>query len=939
MPHAEGDGAETAPDQLIAQLQRVTEQLAASSTPQEVFDIILEPALHALNAIAGTVLLVSADGEHLQRMATRGAEAGAPTIWQDRPLNGDGPSVDALRRQQPLFFEHQGELTRAYPDLEGHSGAATPVATAVLPMLLGERPLGVIVLDFSEPHRFTRQERYFLRTLGAQCAIALSRATLTRTLQGQLDDRRQAMEQDASAYQAFVAFSEAVGEGTDRPALVQLAIAALRAQFPDSSVMYSEPDAERWTLRAWSEDLSPDAVTRLTAGMPGSALFVASAVQAGRAVFTTYESVQQRQIAGADGLAAHVPITVNGAVTCILSLVVRGRREWVPRDQAVVRAVGRTLELALERQVHLLGLEERSRQLDDQAAALDVFTAFTELVANETDVSALSRKAFEVMDAHFKAYSSAYYEREGPLWKARVWTPNLETVLVQQIRAGLPLDVPSFAQAFQSRQPVFIDGWDPERDGVEHTEMFGPVCIYPLVVDGQVLGIFTVGLRVGDQWRSRDRALMHALGRSLTLALERTGNARQLEQRNAELEARTRALEGFADLTRDLSADADRHELVRRAQEVVMSLLGDGYALYYERDGARWRNRVQVGTVGHPDLQAFIDAGPPVGETPSVDVPWFTRQALYQDQYARGSDTPESMVQHVGTTASLPVLRQGEVVGVFITVLFAQRAWTGVDRAVLESTTRSLTLALERAASASQLMQRTRDLERSNQELEQFAYVASHDLQEPLRTIASFSQLLAMKYGGQLDDKADMYIRVIGDATARMGTLLQDLLAFSRVGAGVPRQDIVDLQVILTQVQQDLQAQVQLSAAQVQVGPLPRVTGEGTQLRQLFQNLVGNALKFRHADRAPLVQVEAQDLGDHVRIAVRDNGIGIEPVYFERIFTIFQRLHNRDRYEGSGIGLSIARKIVERHGGQLWLESRQGEGTTFFLTLPKGPTP
>ncbi|CAM3829043.1 ATP-binding protein [Deinococcus saxicola] len=167
-----------------------------------------------------------------------------------------------------------------------------------------------------------------------------------------------------------------------------------------------------------------------------------------------------------------------------------------------------------------------------------------------------------------------------------------------------------------------------------------------------------------------------------------------------------------------------------------------------------------------------------------------------------------------------------------------------------------------------------------------------------------------------------------------MAQLLQDLLAFSRVASEAGAHQPVDMRVTLAQVVQDLDAQIERTGAQLEVGEVPGVRGDASQMRQLFQNLIGNALKFSHPERTPVVRVEAWQGDDMVQFSVQDNGIGIAPEYFERIFTIFQRLHTRQRYEGSGIGLSITRKIVERHGGQVWLESTPEVGTTFYFTLP-----
>ena len=228
------------------------------------------------------------------------------------------------------------------------------------------------------------------------------------------------------------------------------------------------------------------------------------------------------------------------------------------------------------------------------------------------------------------------------------------------------------------------------------------------------------------------------------------------------------------------------------------------------------------------------------------------------------------------------------------------------------------------------------DLARSNAELERFAYVASHDLQEPLRMVSSYTQLLAKRYKGKLDANADEFISYAVDGASRMQKLINDLLALSRVGTQAKASEPVDTAVTLARVLSDMQPTLEAAGATV-VKPdhLPTVLADGTQVGQLFQNLLGNALKFR-GETAPSVEirVEPVESGGFWQFAFQDNGIGIEPQYFERIFVIFQRLHSKESYPGTGIGLAICKKIVERHGGRLWLESRVGEGTTFFFTLP-----
>ncbi len=226
------------------------------------------------------------------------------------------------------------------------------------------------------------------------------------------------------------------------------------------------------------------------------------------------------------------------------------------------------------------------------------------------------------------------------------------------------------------------------------------------------------------------------------------------------------------------------------------------------------------------------------------------------------------------------------------------------------------------------------DLRRSNAELEQFAYVASHDLQEPLRKVASFCQLLERRYAEQLDDRARQYIGFAVDGANRMQGLINDLLEFSRVGRLHTDHGPVDLDALLTRTEDSLSVVLEESGAQLRHDPLPTVHGDATQLGMMLQNLVSNAVKFRSPDRPPRIDVTVERRGALWEIAVADNGIGIEATYAEKVFVIFQRLHTRETYPGNGIGLALCKKIVEYHGGTIALDPGHGPGARIVLTLP-----
>lgn len=226
------------------------------------------------------------------------------------------------------------------------------------------------------------------------------------------------------------------------------------------------------------------------------------------------------------------------------------------------------------------------------------------------------------------------------------------------------------------------------------------------------------------------------------------------------------------------------------------------------------------------------------------------------------------------------------------------------------------------------------NLLRSNTELESFAYVASHDLQEPLRVVASYMQLLENKYGDQLDERASKYIHNSIDAAIRMKNLIIDLLEFSNIDTSGENLEKIDTNELLDSILEDLSISINENSAKINIEELPNIEGDIGQIRQLFQNLISNAIKFKHKERNSIIDISAKVNGAMTTFYVTDNGIGMKTEYFDRIFTIFQRLHHRQQYPGTGIGLSICKKIIELHGGEISVESEEDKGSTFIFTLP-----
>ncbi len=282
---------------------------------------------------------------------------------------------------------------------------------------------------------------------------------------------------------------------------------------------------------------------------------------------------------------------------------------------------------------------------------------------------------------------------------------------------------------------------------------------------------------------------------------------------------------------------------------------------------------------------------------------------LYHVQPDTGLSEPER---------SLPILTGFSCVAGFGVGMYDARAKTQTEK-------------LERQ---NRLLERTQtQLEESNERLEQFAYAASHDLREPLRMVSSYLQLIERRYGDDLDEDGEEFLDYAIDGSDRMRRMIDGLLDYSRVDTQGEPFEPVALDAVLADVCTDLEVQIVDTRAEIEFGALPRVEGDADQLRQLFQNLVANAIEYS-GDEPPQIEIDAERNGENWIVSVRDRGIGIDPAEQERIFEVFQRLHGRDEHPGAGIGLALCERIVERHGGEIWVESERGSGSTFSVTLP-----
>ncbi|WP_291430724.1 ATP-binding protein [Deinococcus sp.] len=761
----------------------------------------------------------------------------------------------------------------------------------------------------------TEQDRALLRATGPLICAALTR-------QPRLEDGRPGQDRE-SALRAFMLLTERLGADLEPDALIRSAEQGVRQLLPDVTAAYLGRRSGLWKLFS---DAHPALLAALRGGQP---------------VFVDHWYGEQRL----PGTRAYRAVAAqaflrDGQIVGLMCVGTTDHDTWTELERGIFTAACRSLHLALSRAWHV-------QQLAEERAALAAFVSFEEQVTDSRDPAELAGRAAEVLVGALRGVSVAFFGNAGGQWRPVLLPDDLPDGLVAELARGVSMDTPTSRCLMQTRAATFVPDWQAPPDVLSSGHGFMALALHPTYLGSRLVGLLIMGKRAAPDWSERERRVFSAVGRSLSMALDRSANDELLRDQNAALHAQTRSLEAFAQLSADLGAQEDRYALIRRAQEVALSLLADGFAVYYEPEGGLWRLRAQVGSLRDPELQAAVDAGLDFERSLTLLTPWKTGEAYYQDSYDADTDGLRQTEAVVGATACLPLTVRGERTGVFCIAQFHARTWSAADRSLLSSVTQSLSLALDRAQSVMDLRHYSDKLELSNaamhaanEELEAFAYSVSHDLRAPVRHITGFSDLLRKALGDTLDanPKASRALQVITDSAAHMNELIDAMLNLSRTARQELRVDDVNLAALTEDVRRDLTPDLQGRAIHWNVAPLPTVKGDPTLLRQVLFNLIGNAVKYTSQREQAVIDVWAERRGDDWAVHIRDNGVGFDSRYAHKLFGVFQRLHRPEDFGGTGVGLANVRRILLRHEGTWAATGEPGQGATFTFTLPaSGP--
>ena len=655
-----------------------------------------------------------------------------------------------------------------------------------------------------------------------------------------------------------------------------------------------------------------------------------------------------------------VPIIMERETLGLIELGSRRPCTFRPEDVRLLEAIGNQVGLAVQK-ARLL--HETERRANEQGALNLIAKAISQSLRTDELLNIALEKVFEVTGR----------ER----LSIRLKNSATGTMTLAAHRGFLPAELEELRrpssdaiseEVLATGQPLVINNSPAIGNAEVLSPGKNPASLIPIKAGIHVVGILGVSALQPSRFELRELELLEAIGNMIGVALE---NARLF----SETEARYRELKTLQAISDTILESLDLTIMMERILDKTFEIGGFeiGVIRLLDRDHERLK---LVASRGHRDRENVVrhyETSEKKSTARIIAEVMATKQTKVKD-LSKSDGMRTFRREGVCTVVAIPLHTQQDVLGIIqlgsrtarefqeselrILDAIGNQAGIAIQKARLYDESQRAQAALkEKAAelarsntdlqhsaqevkSAKEKLERVNsmltvqaaELSRSNTELEQFAYVASHDLQEPLRMVASYVQLLARRYKGKLDSEAEEFIGFAVDGSKRMQALIQALLAYSRIGTKAQQFAPTDCEVVLEMALKNLQIAIEDSQARITHEPLPTVMGDATQLGQLFQNLIGNAIKFR-GEKLPAVHVAAERQGQEWLFSFRDDGIGIDPQYAERIFVIFQRLHTKEEYPGTGIGLALCRKIVERHGGRIWVESEPQSGSTFRFTL------
>ncbi len=639
-----------------------------------------------------------------------------------------------------------------------------------------------------------------------------------------------------------------------------------------------------------------------------------------------------------------------------------GERVWVRwTNRAVLDDAGKVREiLAIGNDVtdRRRAEEQQRRSLAKQTALLKATMEILEQHSLEDLLQVIAKAAREITEAKLSVTGHGYVNgkfRVGAASRAEDIPPCPQNKVFAIEKGGVYMEVIRRVQSFRladDEMRSHTEWWGLPED---HVPLRGLMASRLIGKDGSPSGMILVSYKNEGEFTEESETALNQLAGIASLALRHIEARESIERQNS-------ILQGINRIFRETLTCDTEEELGRTCLAVAE-----------EQTKSKFGFIGQVSPEGRLDDIAISDPGwsvcrmkPPVGHGKRVPI-GFTIHGVYgrviRDRKGFFTNDPSAHPDRIGTpeghpplTAFLgvPLIQAGTVVGM-IGLGNREGGYTAAELETLEILGVAIIEALMRKRAEAALRQAKDELElrvqertaelknaneelvRSNDDLERFAYISSHDLQEPLRMVASFVQLLEKKCRDKLNPEETEYIKFAVEGAHRMSTLIRDLLAYSRVNTRAQPPDRVNCEILLDTVLLNLRLRISETGARITHDLLPILMADEGQLTQVFQNLIGNAIKFRHPDRPPEVHIRAEEKENEWLFSVRDNGIGIEKQFFDRIFVIFQRLHaNREKFPGTGIGLAIVKRIVERQGGRIWVDSAPGEGSTFYFTLSKG---